>query len=149
MEHSMFVWQAQYALGFGDMDDTHREFVELVDTLLTCRDDAAHAALDALAAHLERHFEEEEQWMLRTAFPSAQCHLDEHAAVLKSLGEVKAVVREGRLDVARSFARALAGWFPEHTQAMDMGLAKWMVKRRLGGEPLVIRRPAARMAEEV
>ena len=145
----MFDWQATFALGFGEMDDTHREFVDLVDTLLTCGDDAVDAALQALAAHLERHFEEERQWMLRTAFPSAQCHLDEHAAVLKSLGEVEAVVREGRLEVARAFARALAGWFPEHTQAMDMGLAKWMVKQRLGGEPLLIRRPAARMAEEV
>ena len=143
-----FDWQSGFALGFAEMDDTHLEFVDLVDTLLTCGDAAVPAALRALGAHLEHHFEEERQWMLRAAFPSAQCHLDEHAEVLKSFGEVDEVVREGRLDVARAFARALAGWFPEHTQAMDMGLAKWMVKQRLGGEPLVIRRPAPRVAVE-
>lgn len=144
----MFDWKPDYALGFGTMDATHREFVDLVGALLACADADVPAALDRLADHLQRHFDEERDWMASTAFPSASCHLDEHAAVLKSVAEVQAVVRAGRLPVARALAAELARWFPEHTEAMDMGLAKWMVKLRLGGAPVMIRRAAARQNAE-
>ena len=144
----MFDWKSDYALGFGTMDATHREFVERVGALLACADADVLPALDSLADHLQRHFDEERDWMASTGFPSASCHLDEHAAVLKSVAEVQAAVRAGRLPVARALAAELARWFPEHTEAMDMGLAKWMVKLRLGGAPVVIRRDAARPTAE-
>ena len=142
----MFDWKPDYALGFGTMDETHREFVVLVGALLASGDADVPAALDRLAEHLHRHFDEERQWMASTEFPSASCHLDEHAAVLKSVAEVQAVVRAGRVPVARELAAELARWFPEHTESMDMGLAKWMVKLKLGGAPVMIRRAAARQA---
>ena len=142
----MFDWKPGYALGFGTMDETHREFVLLVGALLASVDADVPAALDRLEDHLQRHFNEERQWMASTDFPSASCHLDEHAAVLKSVAEVQVVVRAGRVSVARELAAELARWFPEHTEAMDMGLAKWMVKLKLGGAPVMIRRGAARPA---
>jgi hemerythrin len=52
---------------------------------------------------------------------------------------VRQALREGRAAVARSFAEALADWFPEHARVMDLGLARWMVQQRLGGAPILIR----------
>ena len=43
----------------------------------------------------------------------------------------------------RRLAAELARWFPEHTLAMDAGVAKWAVTRRAGGAPITIRRRAA------
>ncbi|MDB5856648.1 MAG: hemerythrin, partial [Ramlibacter sp.] len=65
--------------------------------------------------------------------------VDEHAAVLKSVDEVRAALADGHPHVVRAFARALADWFPEHASVMDLGLARWLVQRRLGGSPVVIR----------
>ena len=77
--------------------------------------------------------------MAQAAYANAACHVDEHAAVLKSLDEVRAALARGRCDVVRSFANALADWFPEHAKVMDQGLARWLVQKRLGGCPVVIR----------
>jgi hemerythrin len=78
--------------------------------------------------------------MRETAYGSAGCHIDEHAAVLRSLDEVRTMLADGRTEVVRSFARALVDWFPEHVRVMDQGLARWLVQRKLGASPVVIRR---------
>jgi hemerythrin len=124
-------------LGFGEMDATHREFVERVRELMKADDASVAEALAALAEHLRNHFDEEREWMASTGFPSAACHLEEHDAVLRSVHEVQSRAAAGELQVARALAFELTRWFPEHTDAMDRGLAKWMVKARLGGEPII------------
>ncbi len=127
-------------LGVGEMDATHREFVERVVALMKADDASVGQALAALAEHLRNHFDEEREWMKSTGFPSAACHVDEHDAVLRSVHEVQSLVAAGERRVARALAFELTRWFPEHTDAMDRGLAKWMIKARLGGEPIVIQR---------
>ncbi len=140
MGKSFFTWQDEFELGHEDMDATHREFVSRVDALLRALDDEVPALLEALAEHTNRHFGEEDEAMRRGAYNAGGCHVEEHAAVLKSLDEVRKAVREGRPAVARAFAEALADWFPEHARVMDLGLAQWMVQQRLGGAPILIRR---------
>ena len=143
--NTQFSWQAEYVIGHDEMDETHHEFVECVNELLCADDGALVEALDAFEAHARRHFADENRSMALTAYESAGCHVDEHAAVLKSLQDVRVALEQGRCDVVRSFARALADWFPEHAQVMDQGLARWLVQKRLGGSPVVVqpRRVAA------
>jgi hemerythrin len=135
-----FAWHDDYALGHKAMDETHHEFVARVHALLTTDDDNLENALEAFAEHAHRHFDDEDVSMRETAYGSAGCHIDEHAAVLRSLDEVRAMLADGRTEVVRSFARALMDWFPEHVRVMDQGLARWLVQRQLGASPVVIRR---------
>lgn len=143
-----FEWLPEFELGHGAMDDTHREFVDLVNTLLQSDDAELPAALSAFSDHARRHFAEEDRWMVTTAYASAGCHVDEHAKVLKSLEEVKDALVQGRSHVVRAFGQALADWFPEHAQVMDQGLARWLVQQRLGGSPVVFRAREAVSAED-
>src|SRR5689334_12545411 len=83
-----FPWTDQFLLGYGPMDATHREFVELVAALLSAPDADLPRLLDAFADHAQHHFAEEREWMESTAFPATQCHIDEHEAVMKSVHEV-------------------------------------------------------------
>jgi hemerythrin len=135
-----FAWHDDYALGHQTMDETHHEFVACVYTLLTTSDDNLENALEAFAEHAHRHFGDEDSAMRETAYGSAGCHIDEHAAVLRSLDDVRVMLAEGRTEVVRSFARALADWFPEHVRVMDQGLARWLIQQQLGASPVVIRR---------
>jgi hemerythrin-like metal-binding protein len=134
-----FAWHDDFAVGEAAMDDTHREFVACVDALLRAEDGHLGAALEAFADHARRHFADEDLAMRQTAYASAGCHVDEHAAVLKSVDEVRAALLRGHTGVVRAFAEALADWFPEHARVMDMGLARWLLQRRLGGSPVLIR----------
>ena len=142
--HPGFDWTHRYLLGYTAMDDTHREFVTLVDTLLTAPDTGLAQALDAFAAHAVAHFEQEDGWMRGTDFPAADCHIDEHAKVLASVREVQQELAAGNVVLARELAQALMDWFPGHADYMDSALAQWMVKRSHGGVPLVFRRDSAK-----
>jgi hemerythrin len=140
MTTAAFEWTDKFLLGYGPMDDVHREFVTLLNALRTCPEAEIPAALDAFAEHAERHFSDENKWMKATDFPAMECHADEHAAVLKSVREVQAIVATGDYKHVRSLADALVDWFPGHADYLDSALSHWLVKKRHGGAPVVLRR---------
>ena len=139
-----FRWSDAYLIGFGPMDDTHREFVKFVQAMRGSPDGALLHALLAVRSHCEAHFGQEQQWMDSTGMPGRECHADEHTAVMRSLDEVLALLRGqpgSRHDaIARSLADELARWFPGHADHMDSALSHWMSGKRFGGKPVVLRR---------
>ena len=119
------VWNDARLLGFTPMDDVHKEFYTVALRLVTCTDATAAAALDLFEQHAVSHFEQEDEWMRTTNFPPRDCHIEEHAAVLKSVGDVKAAIAEGRANagLARDLGLRLFEWFPGHTDYLDSALA--------------------------
>ena len=77
---------------------------------------------------------------MRRCSSGCGCHVDEHAAVLKSVDEVVALVAAGNLAIGRDLAGELVRWFPEHTHHMDQSLSAWLCRRSTGGAPLLFRR---------
>lgn len=138
-EQAPMQWGVDYTLGYDPMDDIHDEFIELLEQLQTATDEQLPERLEQMEQHLQAHFEQENTWMEQTAFPARQCHIDEHAAVLKSVAEVRALLTEGKIQICRELTHALADWFPGHTTHLDSALAHWMGKDRLGGKPMVFR----------
>ena len=122
------------------MDETHEEFVGLVGRMQLAPDEELTSLLDEFAAHASKHFEMENQWMTETDFPARICHIDEHAAVMKSVEEVRELLAQGNHAICRRLVAELAGWFPAHADHLDSALSHWMCKQRFGGKPLVIRR---------
>ena len=98
---------APMVLGYTPMDDVHVEFVEVVQQATDCADADFPARLDAVVAHLKRHFEQEDRWMDETGFPPRDCHRDEHAKVLASAAEVQALEPAQLIEVGREFIKAL------------------------------------------
>jgi hemerythrin len=139
-------WHDGLLLGYNAMDAVHEEFVHRVAALQQANDAELRACLDDLAEHLVRHFTEEDRWMEETQFPARECHINEHAAVMKSVREVGDVLAEGNTAECRRLATELARWFPGHADYLDSALAHWMCKRQLGGKPVVIRRSIGRGA---
>lgn len=138
------AWSDALLIGHAAMDRTHREFVQCVQAMTACADAELPAALRAFIAHAQVHFAEEDEAMAGSAFPAGDCHADEHAAVLESAGEVLVRVEAGDAALGRAFAAELARWFPAHVAHLDSALAHWLVKRRHGGAPVVLRRAPAR-----
>lgn len=136
-----FPWTDAYLLGYTPMDNTHREFVVVVDALMAADDADFAQRLEAFRVHAETHFEQERSWMAATTFPAMACHVDEHNAVLKSVHEVQAQLAAGvAVANARGLVDALVDWFPGHADYMDAPLAQWMVRQRMGGTPIVLKR---------
>ena len=133
-------WDDRYLVGHQAMDHTHREFVTLVNAMVCAGDGDFGAALDAFARHAEEHFASEQRLMERYGFPPRDCHVDEHERVLASVREVRSLVAAGDIAVGRGLARALADWFPGHSDYMDAALATWVMKKVANGAPVPLRR---------
>jgi hemerythrin-like metal-binding protein len=137
---SPITWTDAFALGFQPMDDVHHALVELLGKLQTARNEEVSALMAALREHLESHFAYENSLMISTEFPARDCHIDEHTAVMQSVVEVTGLLARGDFAVVGRLVQALVDWFPSHADHLDSALAHWMVKRKMGGKPVVIRR---------
>lgn len=131
------TWSEAFALQQPRMDDTHREFVDLLaqlDDTLAGTPDGGSARLtrlvDTFVQHTEAHFAQEERWMADLGFDAENCHAFQHAHVLQVLREVqRRLADEGDVATLRLLAGELAQWFPIHARSMDAGLAQTMAER--------------------
>ncbi|MDP1567800.1 MAG: hemerythrin domain-containing protein [Polaromonas sp.] len=134
-------WSDALSLDLPLMDDTHREFVDLLALVQSAPDAALADAWLTLITHTDEHFGQEDRWMAATRFASSNCHSMQHKVVLQVMREGAALAAGGNLAAVRTMASELALWFPQHAQSMDAALALHL--RRTGYDPLtgVVSRP--------
>lgn len=123
-----FPWSDTYALGHQAMDQTHREFVAILDSLARAGDAEFPLLLAQFATHTQLHFEQESVWMNDSGFPPVHCHEGEHERVLETVRVVGERVARGELALGRQLVAALAEWFPLHAGSMDTMLAGWLLQ---------------------
>jgi hemerythrin len=130
-------------LGDPRLDHDHAELQRLARQLAQSRNrEEAIAALAALTGHCAAHFAtEDEDLRLMQGNDDAVCHIDEHAAVLASLAEVKDWVSAnedvvGVANLVQSLCAELERWLPEHVHYMDSAVAAYRSKNRFGGAPV-------------
>lgn len=120
---SSLVWSEALSLSMPAMDDTHREFVDLLAAVSNSDDAHLLGHWDALVEHTQDHFDREDAWMQATGFAPQNCHSTQHAVVLKVLREGQAAGRDGGYNTIRLMAHELGLWFAQHAQSMDAALA--------------------------
>lgn len=126
-------WSDALSLDLPLMDDTHREFVDLLARVDGADDAGVLPAWQTLIEHTVVHFDQEDRWMRETRFATGNCHSVQHRVVLQVMREAAARAAAGELPLLRLVAGELAQWFPQHAQSMDAALALHL--RRLGHDP--------------
>ena len=129
-------------VGEARFDASHLHLHRLISALAEAMGADLANALDALHRELSTHFAQEDDELRRLGTVENACHLDEHAAVLRSLGEVDAELACGNTAVVRRFAHAMRDWLPDHVQEMDLRLARHLFRQRTGGASIRIARNA-------
>lgn len=138
---------SQLHLGDSHLDEQHEKLEFLIAALRDAPAAEAVDRLDALASHAADHFATEDVILRVMKDGNAACHIDEHAAVLRSLQEVREVLTgpdaaEGaKAALLQRLGTQLQQWLPEHVQAMDAGVAAHRSKERFGGAPVRLTRP--------
>lgn len=146
---STLQWSDALWLDLPAMDDTHREFVDLLAAVEAAPDDQLAAAWRALIEHTDDHFAREDRWMRDTRFASGNCHTTQHLVVLQVMRETEANALAGPAGLIRAMAVELGRWFPQHAQGMDAALALHL--RRVGYDVATgkVSLPQALPAEEI
>ena len=136
-------WSAALALNVLAMDETHKEFVDLLAAVESATDAQLGMRWQALLAHTEAHFGQEDQWMQATGFASGNCHATQHRVVLEIMQEGAKQAADGDCTMVRGMVPELAAWFSHHAQTMDAALAQHM--QRVGLDPVTgaVRHPQA------
>lgn len=142
-------WSEALQLELPQMDDTHREFVDLLATVQAADDADLLPHWNTLVAHTVEHFGQEDRWMQETGYASGNCHAVQHQVVLQVMREGATRAAAGDLPLLRLIAGELAQWFPQHAQSMDAGLALHL--RSVGHDPATgqVARPDALPRSEI
>ena len=100
---STLQWSDSLALDLPIMDDTHREFVDLLAIVVNASDTDILPAWKALIDHTDDHFGREDQWMRSTRFSSSNCHSMQHKVILQVMreGDVRGQAGERQVEGAR------------------------------------------------
>lgn len=120
---TILQWSEAFVLNNARMDQTHVEFVDMLNALGSVSDDALSAGLEQLLTHTRAHFDQEDRWMKRTNFAPVNCHTTEHANVIEVIEEVGRRVSAGDIEIGRRLVQELGPWFANHAETMDAALA--------------------------
>src|SRR3990167_5860431 len=94
-------WSDALALDLPLMDDTHREFVDLLAAVDRADDAQLLSTWHALVDHTDHHFAQEDAWMASTRFASGNCHSMQHRVVLQVMREGGVRAQQGALQLLR------------------------------------------------
>ena len=117
-------WTTALSVGDARMDDTHEEFVSMLNQLLATPPNEQLPLYRSFIEHTVEHFAQEERWMLATGFSADNCHAGHHATILETMNAVLEHSEKGDPGIIKRMAQALAEWFPQHAASMDAGLAQ-------------------------
>src|SRR5258708_32407381 len=70
-------WSDALVLDRGVMDETHRDFIELLNRLADAPEEAILAVLDEFIGHTQAHFAQEQRWMEQMTYPPLARHVRE------------------------------------------------------------------------
>jgi hemerythrin len=115
----------QYQLGLPDMDQTHREFIAIVNRCQGLNKADFMALFDELFEHTREHFASEKRLMEESGFPAIREHDDEHRRVLGELDQLRRrMIERDSTTSARTYVElGLPMWFALHAATMDSALA--------------------------
>jgi len=121
----VFEWSSRYAVDVRDVDDQHKHFVDVVNSLFEAmaKGVSPHIlaeTLDALNKHAEEHFRLEQNYMRECRYPETERHISEHLAFSETLKALQTRVQseDPKLFTVR-LAAFLRDWLMEHVQRED------------------------------
>jgi hemerythrin-like metal-binding protein len=117
-------FEQRYLLGLETMDETHRTFVNLVNSLGEAGKEEFIALFAELVSHTKAHFDQENRWMKESGFPAIREHIDEHQRILGELDRFAHRVASGSVIMGRTYVtQQLPHWFDLHAKTMDSALS--------------------------
>lgn len=127
----LFEWNDKFELGIKEIDQQHKQLMELVNTIYDEFKGGAtvpvlKSLLHALIEGSHYHFECEEQWMAETAYPAILEHKREHEKFKVRVAEIDKLFEQGR-DNSLDLMLFLNNWIRHHLLEVDAKFADHLI----------------------
>ncbi|HFB2048580.1 MAG: hemerythrin family protein [Hyphomicrobiaceae bacterium] len=135
---SALTWtDDQMALGNAEIDQAHRELVDLINIVAEANKETFPKAFTCLVSHTREHFEFEQKLMDRNKDPKRQEHKRQHTKLIGELLALEHRVKRGQYKLARSFVtERLPEWLYLHTTTMDSMLVTHLNQNKIPNKRL-------------
>ncbi len=123
-------WSDEFAIGISEIDDQHRQLVEMMTALETDKGidspEATATLLARLNDYVRDHFSLEERLMQNRGFDRefVKRHRGEHAYFQGALKDFTADFNSGRRSVSASLIEYLVHWLLHHIVVIDRDMAR-------------------------
>lgn len=117
MEH-MFVWKNEYSVGALEIDEQHKQLLNLGNTIAHATIGEVLQCVVELHKYTKVHFSSEEQHMRELGFPDLEAHMELHQ---KLIDDLYGVVEKGFTETKDidGFKTFLYEWLNDHLLTQD------------------------------
>lgn len=131
---TMFTWNEGYALGIRQLDEQHKQLVQMINDLhqalvanqgqLALRD-----IVQRMAAYTEFHFTTEEAYLKRQDYPGLAGQQQEHALFAAKARELKERIDAKGFVLTLEVIRFLRDWLSDHILVSDRAYAPFLLAK--------------------
>ena len=123
-----FAWRDDLSVGNTFIDGDHRKLIGLVNELHTAMGQGSGRelvgkVLGELIRYTKTHFQREEDYMAKIAYPALATHKTEHDKLLVQVQDLQAKFDSGAAMVSVQVSRFLRDWLTTHILKSDKALA--------------------------
>lgn len=120
----LMQWSDELSVAVREIDGQHQKLVELINTLHAAMlakqgKQVLEKTLDELAAYTVYHFQTEEKYMQKFAYPSYFSHKKEHDAFVKKVSDFQKEFNSGKLGLSLEIMNFLKDWVTNHIKGTD------------------------------
>ncbi|WP_419784509.1 bacteriohemerythrin [Maridesulfovibrio sp.] len=124
-------WNDGLNLGIKEIDDQHKELVEMVNGVLEAfergeKDTAIDKLLKQLKEYTVHHFNAEERYMEKIGYPDLGEHRRMHAALKQSVKSLQAARFHMEKISVKEVKELLSGWLVDHILRVDYKIVKFV-----------------------
>jgi hemerythrin len=131
-----FEWDEKLKTGIEEIDAQHRDLIQRIDSL----DVAIYGGkdkvelvmmLEYLESYVEKHFQAEEDLMIRIDYPGLADHVKEHREFEMTFKLIKQEYQSKGANsaLARELDRKIVQWFEHHLLEVDAGYVEFLKKK--------------------
>ncbi|MBT3884100.1 MAG: hemerythrin family protein [Rhodospirillaceae bacterium] len=120
-------WKAEFSVGNDGLDDDHKIIIDLISRFdyaysVEVEGELIANVLDQLIAYTKYHFQREEEYMHRIAYPfrALKDHEARHQALEEQLDELYEAFHGGKTEIAADISEFLGTWLRGHILETDM-----------------------------
>ena len=120
----MFEWKEKYVLGIEEIDNQHRNLVDLINRLFAAMQsgagkDVLDETLSGLVDYTRRHFMTEEILMGNYDYPELDEHVAEHHKFTEEISKFQQEYQSGNTGISIQLISYLRNWLDEHISETD------------------------------